>query len=381
MFIAEMDVKRLVILALLAFLALACYQLGQDSYRSQLAPVVTTPESRVNSNGVISKNYDVKSHDQYRKYLDRSRDLSREDIDKSRDVSREDVDRSRDLSREDVDRSRDLSREDVAKSRGVSREYVDRSRDVYREYVDRSRDLSLEDVGRSRDDATHDTNGDRVNQFRQLHDNCHHRLDDIRDWTPPMVPHALQRVQQEDIKLSEHICKEWLLPPFTDKQKLKNPELRHNSQYNQSSIIDNMLKKRRNGFFIECGAADVEGLSNSLFFERSRNWTGLLVEANPYNFEHLLKTNRHAYMVNSCLSPTTYPMKIPFQLAGLTGGLTDFMEESHKERLEMNHPGSEIVEIQCFPLFSILQAMGISHVDYFSLDIEGAEMDVLKTAF
>ena len=37
------------------------------------------------------------------------------------------------------------------------------------------------------------------------------------------------------------------------------------------------------------------------------------------------------------------------------------------------------IQVQCFPLFSILKALGNPHIDYFSLDIEGAEMVVLKT--
>jgi len=35
------------------------------------------------------------------------------------------------------------------------------------------------------------------------------------------------------------------------------------------------------GFFIEIGSYDGESLSNTLFFEMRRNWTGLLIEANP----------------------------------------------------------------------------------------------------
>lgn len=34
---------------------------------------------------------------------------------------------------------------------------------------------------------------------------------------------------------------------------------------------------------------------------------------------------------------------------------------------------------QCFPIFSLLSALGIKVVDYFSLDIEGAELAVLQT--
>ena len=37
------------------------------------------------------------------------------------------------------------------------------------------------------------------------------------------------------------------------------------------------------------------------------------------------------------------------------------------------------VLVQCFPLYTILLALGNPVVDYFSLDIEGAEYPVLKT--
>lgn len=35
--------------------------------------------------------------------------------------------------------------------------------------------------------------------------------------------------------------------------------------------------------------------------------------------------------------------------------------------------------VQCFPFFTLVSAMNVSTVDYFSLDVEGAELDVLKT--
>lgn len=37
------------------------------------------------------------------------------------------------------------------------------------------------------------------------------------------------------------------------------------------------------------------------------------------------------------------------------------------------------LKLQCIPLTTILLALGVKHVDYFSLDIEGRELDVLKT--
>jgi hypothetical protein len=37
------------------------------------------------------------------------------------------------------------------------------------------------------------------------------------------------------------------------------------------------------------------------------------------------------------------------------------------------------IKMQCFPLYSLLLAVGNPKVDYLSLDIEGAELLVLKT--
>ena len=64
-------------------------------------------------------------------------------------------------------------------------------------------------------------------------------------------------------------------------------------QVNQSAIVDEFLGRKTKGFFIESGAWDGEYLSNSLFFERKRNWTGLLVEPNRLAFKSMvLRGNR-----------------------------------------------------------------------------------------
>jgi len=38
-----------------------------------------------------------------------------------------------------------------------------------------------------------------------------------------------------------------------------------------------------------------------------------------------------------------------------------------------------LIEVPCFPLETMLLAINRTHVDYFSLDVEGFELDVLKT--
>ena len=40
---------------------------------------------------------------------------------------------------------------------------------------------------------------------------------------------------------------------------------------------------------------------------------------------------------------------------------------------------AKVIKTMCFPFHSILLAIGNPSVDYFSLDVEGVELDILKT--
>ena len=42
-------------------------------------------------------------------------------------------------------------------------------------------------------------------------------------------------------------------------------------------------------------------------------------------------------------------------------------------------PWEREIMVQCFPLYSVLMALNNPHIDYCSLDIEGAEAAILKT--
>jgi len=44
-----------------------------------------------------------------------------------------------------------------------------------------------------------------------------------------------------------------------------------------------------------------------------------------------------------------------------------------------NIKGRKTIKVQCFPIYSVLAALGNPTVDYFSLDVEGAEFPILKT--
>ena len=140
-----------------------------------------------------------------------------------------------------------------------------------------------------------------------------------------------------------------------------------------------LLNHKRNGFFIECGAVDGVTFSNTLFFERQRSWTGLLVEANYDMFQKLTKVNRNVYSINSCLSTKKSTQLVSFRPVGLLGGISDEMDAVHNKWIQ-KHPGyDKTITAQCFTLHSLLLAVGQTEVDYFSLDVEGPELEILQT--
>ncbi len=66
--------------------------------------------------------------------------------------------------------------------------------------------------------------------------------------------------------------------------------------------------------------------------------------------------------------------------AGIMGGVLNEGDPSRPKPGDGYHLNTGRVQrMQCFPLFSVLLAMGNPQVDYLSLDVEGTELGILKT--
>ena len=159
------------------------------------------------------------------------------------------------------------------------------------------------------------------------------------------------------------------------------------SQSGQTEVIDGLLSKKRGGFFVELGGLDGEEFSNSLFFEINREWDGLLVEANPYAFKQMLRTDRACWMKHACISKNVPEMK--FKVAGSITSSLHTMSKSHESRIARDIPtyrdsktwegSGSLVTTACTTLNALLDSIGHTHVDFFSLDVEGAELHVLQS--
>ncbi len=69
-------------------------------------------------------------------------------------------------------------------------------------------------------------------------------------------------------------------------------------------------RKQTGGFFIECGAADGESGSNTLYMERYLDWQGVLIEADRKFYDRLLTRKRKSYAPHVCLSLKPHPTTV-----------------------------------------------------------------------
>ncbi|CAB3364700.1 Hypothetical predicted protein [Cloeon dipterum] len=141
------------------------------------------------------------------------------------------------------------------------------------------------------------------------------------------------------------------------------------SGLNYNEIFSTLLKNKKNGFFVDCGAFDGEHGSVSMGFERDFNWTGLLVDAGPSGIQKIMMKSRKAWFAPTCMSTQRKSMIVTFEERGM---------QSRIAQGGSDHTGP-VVRSLCLPFHTMMQAMGVSKVDLFNLDVEGMELPILKT--
>lgn len=152
------------------------------------------------------------------------------------------------------------------------------------------------------------------------------------------------------------------------------------SQSGQDAYLDeHVFEGKRDGVFIEVGGYDGITGSNCLYFEMMRGWSGLLLEPSP-TFCAAASAFRRATCLNFALAAEDG--KAEFleilegfsQMSGLTGSYDD--ETLNTVTSDPRHKGQTIT-VRTQTLEQILDQNFLKAIDYISLDVEGAEMQIL----
>ena len=192
----------------------------------------------------------------------------------------------------------------------------------------------------------------------------------------------MEQAQLTKQQKTKFLYDNWFLEPAASPYNLSRQfqSQKYFSQDKQDEFVDKYFQKLKNGIFLEVGAADGVTFSNTLFLERERNWTGVLIEANRKLYHSLVTLRRKAYIINVCLSLDDGINVVSFLPAELLGGVEKpLTAEKMMDRVKHDYPDIKAEEVLCIPLYSILKAISMTHINFFSLDVEGAELDILRT--
>jgi hypothetical protein len=154
------------------------------------------------------------------------------------------------------------------------------------------------------------------------------------------------------------------------------------SQVGQDQTVA-LLFSGKPGFFIDLAANDAVALSNTLMLERDYGWDGICVEANPGYWSRLAR--RRCTVVGAAVghvdneivefnAGVTQPgLKIPGQDIGVFGGIVGFDNKVRQVKKETTW------SVHTAALLNVLEKTHAPpEIDYFSFDVEGAELFIAK---
>lgn len=136
--------------------------------------------------------------------------------------------------------------------------------------------------------------------------------------------------------------------------------------------LDHKLLKKinfTNGIFIEVGAHDGMMQSNTKLFEDYYGWTGILIEPSKVLFKRLCSNRPNSKCFQCALG--SFEQNNTYIHGNFDGSLMSSVQGIREIK-----NSTQCVLVRS--LQSILDEVGLQHINFFSLDTEGYEFNILK---
>mgnify|MGYP006088975773 FL=1 len=142
-------------------------------------------------------------------------------------------------------------------------------------------------------------------------------------------------------------------------------------------------QKKVNGVFVEIGAFDGITYSNTKAIEDNLNWTGILIEPSPDCFQILSKNRPKTINIGSAISSVKSEYLEFYDDAGSLGGFTHILDKcvqkSGRSWVDAWKINTIPIEVNVDKLSNIFDNNKIKYVDFLSIDVNGAQLEVLET--
>ncbi|MEY1557245.1 FkbM family methyltransferase [Yoonia sp. R2331] len=191
---------------------------------------------------------------------------------------------------------------------------------------------------------------------------------------------AAQKELSEALKGNDTRARAPIVRQLHEVRGMLTPGYPYASQAGQDLVIDRALGSKTGGTFVDIGAYDGVTGSNSLYFEKWRGWSGVLVEP-----VQAMRETATSLRTAACLPYAVSDKRGEARFLAVTEGYTQMsgLLDSYddnllgKVRADPRHVEAEIT-VQTVTIADVLEESGISDPDFISLDIEGGELAALR---
>jgi FkbM family methyltransferase len=158
------------------------------------------------------------------------------------------------------------------------------------------------------------------------------------------------------------------------------------SQFKQDEYVEKTIfKGYKNGIFMDIGAHDGVTFNNTLYFEKVNGWTGYNIEPIKRVYDKLVENRPACVNIQCAISNVDGSAEFLCNTGHteMISGLKESYDKRHFERLERENRTSggatALIQVNTHRFETICDKYNIRHIHYLSIDVEGAEFDVIKS--
>ena len=213
----------------------------------------------------------------------------------------------------------------------------------------------------------------------QLRDNEYFHLDEVEIYGIPCKPDSSElESNYDEATLSANFYSQAALPSSPYISKTFN-FISYEGQLLQDKWVVMMTQGKQQGLFLEIGSTDGVNLNNTFCLEKIFSWSGICVEPNPDFFKKLC-VNRTAITLPYAFY-TQSGQILEFAHCGVLGTISDFLlidvHSSNREQFVAEQGTIKVITAN--PEYILNFYNFPENFDFLSLDIEGAELEVLQS--
>lgn len=148
------------------------------------------------------------------------------------------------------------------------------------------------------------------------------------------------------------------------------------SQEGEDLILNELFKNSSKGIYIDIGAFDPWRFSNTALFY-SKGWCGLNVDARP-GFKALFDKKRPKDLNVEC-AVGSFVKSVKLFLFNEPALNTTCEKRARFLQQTTSYKLTNIINTSSRTLFDLFEEFGRSQIDFLSVDVEGAELEVLRS--